>query len=101
MKTTVPDAIATEAAKSEVLEVPGVVDDAGRLPDPFRCFPPHTRITVDVVFPGEYRIGWEYENRQAVPGTPRYFEFWEAAEYASRWFASSFPDAVRKDEPKC
>ena len=64
--------------------------------DPFRRFPPHARITIFVVFPGEYRIGWEYEGRTALPGTPRYFEFWEAAEYASNWFAESFPDAARK-----
>lgn len=32
------------------------------LADPFHRFPPGARIIVDVVFPGEYRIGWEYEN---------------------------------------
>lgn len=66
--------------------------------DPFRRFPQYATITIDVVFPGEYRIGWKYENHEAVPGAPRYFEFWEAAEYASNWFAESFPDAARKAE---
>jgi len=64
--------------------------------DPFRAFPQYARITIDVVFPGEYRIGWEYNKHQAVPATPRYFPFAEAVAYALAWFKNSFPGEARE-----
>lgn len=68
------------------------------LPDPFRRFPQDARIIVDVVFPGEYRIGWEYGKHIAIPGTPKYFPFWESLERANEWFADSFPEDVLEEE---
>lgn len=48
-------------------------------------FPEGTRIIIEVVFQGEYRIGWEYKGIKYVPGSGSYYDFhtaickaWEA-----------------------
>ena len=87
----------TEAAKADKLEV-GRLNQPPTPADPFHRFPRHTRIIVDVVFDGEYRIGWEYEKVIAIPGTPNYFPFGEALKRAEAWFGERFPDAIRGED---
>lgn len=45
-------------------------------------FPRGTRLIIDVVFPDEYRIGWEYDNQVYSPGVGAYYAFDEAIEKA-------------------
>jgi hypothetical protein len=76
----------------------GPANNSSVTEDPFRMFPQGVRIIVDVVFPGEYRIGWEYKKHTAIPGTPRYFEFRKAADYALAWFKNSFPGEAESEK---
>lgn len=41
--------------------------------DPLAKFPQGVRLTIDVVFVGEYRIGYQYANVHYIPGTPSYY----------------------------
>lgn len=50
-------------------------------------FPKGVRLIIDVVFPGEYRIGWKHEGKIYLPGSGSYYYFdtailkaWEAFE---------------------
>jgi hypothetical protein len=38
-------------------------------------FPKGTILNIVVVFPGEYRIGWEYDGKVYVPGIGSYYDF--------------------------
>jgi hypothetical protein len=39
----------------------------------FKEFDPETRIIIDVVFPGEYRIGFEFKGIRYIPGMASYY----------------------------
>lgn len=54
-------------------------------------FPRGVRLIIDVVFPREYRIGYEYENVVYIPGTPSYFPFAEAMQRCWTAFCDRFP----------
>ena len=41
--------------------------------NPFKEFDPETRIIIDVVFPGEYRIGFEFKGIRFIPGIASYY----------------------------
>lgn len=55
-------------------------------------FPSGTRVVIDVVFRGEYRIGWEYKGIKYVPGSGSYYEFHTAMEKAWEAFCINFPE---------
>lgn len=38
-------------------------------------FPKGVRLNIEVVFPGEYRIGYEYQGVTLCPGVPKYYPF--------------------------
>ena len=46
-----------------------------------RLFPVGTRLIIDVVFPSEYRIGFEYKNRKFLPESGKYFDLKTALRY--------------------
>lgn len=50
-------------------------------------FPQGTKLTIEVVFPGQYRIGWEYDNYEYVPGKGSYYDFDAALERALQHFS--------------
>ena len=62
--------------------------------DPFVQFPQGVRLTIDVVFPGEYRIGYQYAGVHYIPGTPSYYSFDEALRRCYESFIDRFPQAV-------
>jgi hypothetical protein len=41
-------------------------------------FPQGVHLEITVVFPGEYRIGYRYQNVHYLPGTPSYYPLEEA-----------------------
>jgi len=45
-------------------------------------FRPGTRVIVDVVFPGEYKVGFETAFVKYVPGSGSYYSLLEAVEKA-------------------
>jgi hypothetical protein len=55
-------------------------------------FPPQTRIIIDVVFPDEFRIGWEYQGKKFIPGMGSYYTFITAIEFAWNAFMDEFPN---------
>lgn len=71
-----------------------------KLPD----FPPGVRLTIDVVFPGEYRIGYKYRNTTYVPGSGRYGDFASEIERVWNTFVSNeslvqmFPNLISQDD---
>ena len=54
-------------------------------------FPRDTKIFIDVVFRGEYRIGWKYDGKQYTPGSGSYYNFQDAVEIAWEVFLQEFP----------
>jgi hypothetical protein len=59
--------------------------------DPFGLFPQGVRLIIDVVFVGEYRIGYVYNGVQYIPGTPSYYDFDEALLKCYAAFRERFP----------
>jgi hypothetical protein len=57
-------------------------------------FPPGTKIIVAVIFFGEFRIGWEYDNKRFVPGMGSYYNFNTAVDVAWKTFMKEFPDHI-------
>ncbi len=55
-------------------------------------FPPRVRLEIQVVFPGEYCIGYRFEHIHYVPGTPSYYPLQEALDRCYKAFRDSFPD---------
>lgn len=68
------------------------MSDANYVEHKLSGFPRGVSLIVDVVFPGEYRIGFEYEGKRYVPGTGSYFSFGEALENCIDVFRGMFPN---------
>lgn len=63
-----------------------------------RQFPEGVKLIIDVVFTGEYRIGFEYDGRRYVPGTATYFPFGEALENCIDVFRGMFPSQYSRSQ---
>lgn len=50
-----------------------------------------TKIIIEVLFPGEFRIGWEYEGVKYVPGSGSYYDLDTALDQAWQAFCREFP----------
>lgn len=62
--------------------------------DPFEDFPQGVSFQIQIVFSGEYRIGFTYKEKQFIPGLPKYFPFDEAVAYAESAFEAMFPSEL-------
>ena len=59
--------------------------------DPFALFPQGIRLIIDVVFVGEYRIGYQYQGVHYIPGAGSYYHFDEALLKCYEAFRARFP----------
>lgn len=73
------------------------MSDANYVEHKLGRFPKGVRLIVDVVFPGEYRVGFEYGDKRFVPGFATYFPFGEALEYCIDTFRTMFPGEYREE----
>ena len=54
-------------------------------------FPRDAKIIIDVVFRGEFRIGWQYDGEKYCPGSGSYYSFEDAIDIAYEVLLQEFP----------
>lgn len=55
-----------------------------------------TKIIIEVLFPGEFRIGWEYEGVKYIPGSGSYYDLDTALDQAWQAFCREFPHLTQR-----
>lgn len=65
-------------------------DDAKSIESIIAQFPQGAHLEIAVVFPGEYRIGYRYQDVHYLPGTPSYYPLEEALQKCLDAFRERF-----------